>query len=204
MTGARPRGERFRARFAVFAECLLTGVWIAVAALPLVTLPAALAAGSGHLRRTIEGEATGARSFAAELRAALRGGGWAAGLGLWAAFALVLADLALVRALPVPGGRAAGALAILAALWLTVTVLRAATAWRPGSAWRALLPQAARRALRDPAGSLLVVCGLAVVAVSAWFSAPLALPALGLLTAAALAVEHRATGTAATAPARAA
>lgn len=32
-------------RFALFSECLLTGVWIAVAALPLVTFPAAFAAG---------------------------------------------------------------------------------------------------------------------------------------------------------------
>ncbi|MFI8509916.1 hypothetical protein ACIGHB_02190 [Streptomyces sp. NPDC085460] len=185
------RRDRFLARFGVFAECLLTGVWIAVAALPLVTLPAALAAGAGHLRRSIEGEATGARSFAADVRAALRGGGWAAGLAWWAVLALVLADLALVRALPVPGGRAAGALAILAALWATVTLLRAATAWRPGASWRALLAAAWRRSARDPAGSLLVVCGLAVVAGSAWFSAPLALPALGLLTAGTLAAERR-------------
>ena len=32
-------------RFALFAECLLTGVWIAVACLGLVTYPAAFAAG---------------------------------------------------------------------------------------------------------------------------------------------------------------
>ncbi|MFF9498557.1 hypothetical protein [Streptomyces sp. NPDC014656] len=185
------RRDRFLARFGVFAECLLTGVWIAVAALPLVTLPAALAAGAGHLRRTIEGEETGLRSFAAGLRAALRGGGWAVGAAYWTVLALVGADLALVRALPVPGGRAAGALAILAAFWATVALLRAATAWRPGVSWRALLPDAGRRALRDPAGSLLVVCGLAVVAASAWFSAPLALPALGLLLAGTLAAEHR-------------
>ncbi|MEU5048027.1 hypothetical protein AB0G40_44970, partial [Streptomyces griseorubiginosus] len=38
-------------RFAVFAEALLTGVWIAVASLGLVTYPAAFAAGARHLRR---------------------------------------------------------------------------------------------------------------------------------------------------------
>ncbi|MEU7293725.1 hypothetical protein AB0A76_11040 [Streptomyces exfoliatus] len=183
--------ERFLARFGVFAECLLVGVWIAVAALPLVTLPAALAAGAAHLRRWTGDEQAGLRYFAADLRAALRGGGWSAGLGYGAALALVGADLAFVRALPVPGGRAAGTLAILAALWLTVTLLRAATAWRPGLRWRALLGPAARRTLRDPAGSLLVVCGLAVIAASAWFSAPLALPALGILVASALAAEQR-------------
>ncbi|MFJ8660491.1 hypothetical protein [Streptomyces sp. NPDC093795] len=187
---ARPQ-SRFLARFGVFAECLLVGVWIAVAALPLVTLPAALAAGAAHLRRWTGDEQAGLRFFAADLRAALRGGGWSAGLGYGAALALMGADLAFVRALPVPGGRAAGTLAILAALWLTVTLLRAATAWRPGLRWRDLLGPAARRTLRDPAGSLLVVCGLAVIAASAWFSAPLALPAIGILVASALAAERR-------------
>ncbi|MFB7609654.1 hypothetical protein [Streptomyces gardneri] len=187
---ARPRG-RFLAGFGVFAECLLVGVWIAVAALPLVTLPAALAAGAAHLRRWTGDEQAGLRFFATDLRAALRGGGWSAGIAYGAALALVAADLALVRALPVPGGRATGALAILAALWLTVTVLRAATAWRPDLRWRALLGPAARRALRDPVGSFLVVCGLAVIAASAWFSAPLALPAVGILVAATVAAEHR-------------
>ncbi|WP_395365792.1 hypothetical protein ACHGLA_32670 [Streptomyces sp. YH02] len=182
---------RFLARFAVFAECLLVGVWIAVAALPLVTLPAALAAGAAHLRRWTGDEESGLRFFVADLRGALRGGGWSAGLGYGAVLALVAADLAFVRALPVPGGRAVGALAILAALWLTVALLRAATTWRPGLRWRDLLGPAARRALRDPAGSLLVVCGLAVIAASAWFSAPLALPALGILVAATLATERR-------------
>ncbi|MCB8901957.1 MULTISPECIES: hypothetical protein [unclassified Streptomyces] len=182
---------RFLARFAVFAECLLVGVWIAVAALPLVTLPAALAAGAAHLRRWTADEETGLRSFVADLRGALRGGGWSAGLGYGAVLALVGADLLFVRALPVPGGRAAGALAILAALWLTVSLLRAVTAWRPDRRWRDLLGPAARRALRDPAGSLLVVCGLAVIVASAWFSAPLALPALGVLVASALAAERR-------------
>ncbi len=181
----------FLARFAVFAECLLVGVWITVAALPLVTLPAALAAGAAHLRRWTDDEETGLRSFLADLRRALRGGGWSAGLGYGAALALVGTDLLFVRALPVPGGRAAGTLAILAALWLTVTLLRAATAWRPGRRWRALLAPAARRALRDPAGSLLVVCGLAVIVASAWFSAPLALPAVGILVASTLAAERR-------------
>ncbi|MEU5216984.1 hypothetical protein AB0G79_12425 [Streptomyces sp. NPDC020807] len=191
MTAAPAAGERFRARFGVFAESLLVGVWITVAALPLVTLPAALAAGAGHLRRWTGDEPAGLRSFAADLRAALRGGGTAAGLGYLAVLLLVGADLALVRALPVPGGRATGAVALVAALWATVTLLRAATAWRPGLRWRPLLGAAARRALSDPAGSLLIVCGLAVIAASAWFSAPLALPAVGILVAATLATEHR-------------
>lgn len=49
MVEARVKARResvFAERFAVFAECLLTGVWIAVACLGLVTYPAAFAAGA--------------------------------------------------------------------------------------------------------------------------------------------------------------
>ncbi|WP_137991762.1 hypothetical protein [Streptomyces vilmorinianum] len=178
-----------RARFGVFAECLLVGVWIAVASVPVVTLPAALAAGAAHLRRWTGEVEGGWREFAADLRSAARRG-WLVGLAGLAALALLWTDLAIVRA-GLPGGRFAGTVGVLAALALTVTVLRACTAWCPGASWRVLLKAAARRTLGDPAGSLLVVCGLAVIAVSAWFAAPLAAPALGMLVAATLAAERR-------------
>ncbi|MFI9742052.1 hypothetical protein [Streptomyces sp. NPDC052494] len=190
---------RFLARFGIFAECLLVGVWIAVAALPLITLPAALAAGAAHLRRWTGDEQAGLRFFAADLRAAVRRG-WLVGLAVWATLALLWADLAVVRAGLLPGGRLVGAAGVLVALGLAVTLLRACAAWRPGARWRELLAPAGRRTLRDPAGSLLVVCGFAVIAASAWFSAPLAVPALGIVVAAALAVERR-TPTPAPAPA---
>ncbi|WP_329112497.1 hypothetical protein [Streptomyces sp. NBC_01353] len=181
---------RALARFGVFAECLLVGVWIALASLPLVTLPAALAAGAAHLRRWTGEVEGGWREFVADLRSAVRRG-WLVGLAVWAALALLGADLAIVRA-GLPGGRFVGAVGVLAMLGLTVTVLRACTAWRPNASWRALLGAAARRTLGDPAGSLLVVCGLGVIAASAWFAAPLAAPALGVVVAATLAAERRA------------
>ncbi|MGC3002738.1 hypothetical protein ACPF8X_31305, partial [Streptomyces sp. G35A] len=66
--GAR-RGESLLAeRFALFAECLLTGVWIAVASLPLVTYPAAFAAGARHLGRRVRHQGGGCREFAADFR----------------------------------------------------------------------------------------------------------------------------------------
>ncbi|MFF8386984.1 hypothetical protein [Streptomyces kanasensis] len=178
-------------RFGVFAECLLTGVWIALASLPLVTLPAAVAAGAAHLRRHLAHERGGLREYAADLRAAARSG-WLAGLAGWGALALVAADLAVVRAGGLPGGAFAGTVGVLALLALAVAGLRAAVAWRPGASWRALSAVAARRTVRDPVGSSLLVCGFAVVAASAWFALPLAAPALGVVTAAALALERRA------------
>ncbi|MEW1720341.1 hypothetical protein [Streptomyces sp. NPDC093109] len=185
-----PRPESaFQRAFAVFAECLLTGVWIALAALPLLTLPAALAAGAAHLRRVLAHEAATWREFAADLRSAARHG-WLVGLAGWAALWLLYADLVVVRA-GLPGGAFAGTVGVLAFLGLLAAGLRAAVSWRPGASWRALLPAAVRRTVRDPAGSLLLICGLAVVPVSAWFAAPLAAPVLGVVVAGALAVERR-------------
>ncbi|MFJ9586785.1 hypothetical protein [Streptomyces acidicola] len=184
------RGESLLAeRFALFAECLLTGVWIAVASLPLVTYPAAFAAGARHLRRRIAHEGGGWREFVADFRSAVRGG-WAAGLLGWATAAAVWVDVQAVRA-GLPGGPLVGAVGVFALIGLTVAGLRAAAVWQPAASWRTLLADAGRRTVLDPAGSFLLVGGLAVVAGSAWFVAPLAVPVLGAVAAAAVAVEER-------------
>ena len=186
----KARGESvFAERFAVFAECLLTGVWIAVASLGVVTYPAAYAAGARHLRRRTAHEGGGWREFVADFRTAVRGG-WLAGLDGWAAVAAVWVDVQAARA-GIPGGPLVGALGVVALIGLVVAGLRAAAVWEPGTRWRTLLAQAGRRTVLDPAGSFLIVGGLAVVAVSAWFAAPLALPVLGAVAAAAVAVEER-------------
>ncbi|MFJ2815505.1 hypothetical protein [Streptomyces sp. NPDC087294] len=187
---ARVRGESVLAeRFALFAECLLTGVWIAVASLGVLTWPAALAAGTRHLRRRAAHRAGGAREFTADVRDAVRGG-WAVGLAGWAALGLAWFDVRAVRA-GLPGGPLIGAVVLVALLGFAVAVLRAAARWTPDARWRTLLAAAGRRTVLDPAGSLLLVAGLAVVGCSGWFVAPLAIPVLGAVAAAAVAVEER-------------
>ncbi|KUM71155.1 hypothetical protein [Streptomyces curacoi] len=176
-------------RFAVFAECLLTGVWIAVACLGVVTYPAAFAAGARHLRRRTAHEGGGVREFVVDFRSALRGG-WAVGVAGWAAAAAVWIDVQAARA-GLPGGPFVGAVGSFALIGLAAALLRAAAVWTPGASWRALLAGAGRRTVLDPAGSFLVVCGLGVVALSAAFIAPLAVPVLGAVAAAAVAVEER-------------
>ncbi|MFH9732138.1 hypothetical protein [Streptomyces sp. NPDC017260] len=184
------RGEsRFAEGFALFAECLLTGVWIAVASLPLVTYPAAFAAGARHLGRRLAHERGGWREFTADFRAAVRRG-WLVGLAGWAALAAVWVDVQAVRS-GLPGGPFVGAVGVSALIGAAVAGLRAAASWRPGASWRSLLAQAGRRTVLDPAGSFLIVGGLAVVVCSAWFSAPLAVAVLGAVAAAAVAVEER-------------
>ncbi|MFE9678127.1 hypothetical protein ACFYO5_29155 [Streptomyces sp. NPDC006259] len=190
---ARDRSARresvFGERFAVFAECLLTGVWIAVACLGVVTYPAAFAAGARHLRRRTTHRVSGLREFVVDFRAAVRGG-WVVGLAGWAAVGAVRVDVLAARS-GLPGGPLVGAVGILALIGLAVALLRAAALWTPDSTWRLLLADAGRRTVLDPAGSFLVVCGLAVVTLSALFVAPLAVPVLGAVAGAAVAVEER-------------
>ncbi|KKD06139.1 hypothetical protein [Streptomyces sp. WM6386] len=186
---SRRRESMFGERFAVFAESLLTGVWIAVACLGVVTYPAAFAAGARHLRRRTTHESGGWREFVADFRTALRGG-WVVGLAGWAVAAAVWVDVQAARA-GLPGGPLVGAVGIFALIGLAVALLRAAAHWTPGDAWRLLLADAGRRTVLDPAGSFLIVCGLGVVALSAMFIAPLAVPVLGAVAAAAVAVEER-------------
>ncbi|MEU6252927.1 hypothetical protein [Streptomyces sp. NPDC047043] len=176
-------------RFAVFAECLLTGVWIAVASLGVVTWPAAFAAGARHLRRRTAHQGGGRREFAADFRTAVRGG-WVVGLGGWGAVAVAWVDVQAVRA-GIPGGPLVGAVGLFALIGVAVAGLRAAAVWTPGDTWRTLLADAWRRTVLDPAGSFLIIGGLALVALSAWVVAPLAVPVLGAVAGAAVAVEER-------------
>lgn len=192
MAEARVKARKesaYAERFGVFAECLLTGVWIAVASVGVVTYPAAFAAGARHLRRRTAHEAGGWREFVADFRAAVRGG-WLAGLAGWGAVAAVWVDVQAARA-GIPGGPLVGAVGLFALIGFAVAGMRAAAVWAPGDSWRSLLARAGRRTVLDPAGSFLLTAGLAVVALSGWFVAPLAVPVLGAVAAAAVAVEER-------------
>lgn len=183
------RRARFQDRFGVFAEALLTGVWIGLAALPLVTCPAAFAAGVRHLRRHLNHEPSGPRRFVADFRKAARRG-WLVGVGGWLVCWLLWLHVSAVRN-GLPGGPLVGTVGVLALCAAAVAGLRAAALWAPGASWRALLAAAARRTVLDPGGSFLLVAGAVVVAASAWFSPPLAVPVLGAVAAAAIAVEER-------------
>ncbi|MCT7355746.1 hypothetical protein N4P33_26855, partial [Streptomyces sp. 15-116A] len=101
------RESVFGERFSVFTECLLTGVWITVASLGVVTYPAAFAAGARHLRRRTAHEGGGLREFAADFRSALRHG-WVVGLAGWAVACAVWVDVLAARA-GLPGGPLVGA-----------------------------------------------------------------------------------------------
>jgi hypothetical protein len=169
-------------RFALFADCLLTGVLTAVASIGVVTAFPALAAACAVLReRVAQDHPVGVRPYARRLAGALRAG--PAGLLVPPLLAALLGLDALALAAGVPGGvPLAVPLAAVAAV-ATVLGLRAAAAWRPGARWPAVARTAATAARRDPAGSALLllagVAGLAIV---------LAVPITGLLVGGPLAL----------------
>lgn len=186
----RTRGESpIAERFALFSEALLTGVWITVASLGIVTAPAAFAAGARHLRRRTAHRGGGWREFVRDYRAALRGG-WLVGLAGWAVGGAVAVDVHAART-GLPGGPFVAAVGLSALAGALVAGLRAAAVWTPGETWRSLLAAAGRRTVLDPAGSFLLVGGAVLVGCSTLLVAPLAVPALGAVAAAAVAVEER-------------
>jgi hypothetical protein len=188
MTEERARVNRFE----LFAECLLLGVLVAVAALPLVTLPAALAAGCSGVRRIAEHRAVGVRVFVADLRFALRTSVPVAAAVVGGGVLLGFDAFVVLRA-EVPGR--AGVAAVVAAVAVAglVVLVRAAALWRAdGPTWTAVLRLGARRSAADVSGSALLAAALVTVTVLTW-QLPALLPlTLGCLVLAGTAVEARA------------
>jgi hypothetical protein len=178
-------------RFTLFAECLTAGVLTMLAALPVVTLLAALAAGCGHIRAHVDGESTSMMSYVERLRAAYAGS-WKLSLGVAAGFAVLVAD-ALILRVGVPGGGAIAVACLVATAMLSVLTLRAASAWSPSRTWFATVRAAAHRsAVEDPGGSLLMAMAVGVLAIVTWQLPPLVVPMLGCVLMAAVAVDRRA------------
>ncbi|NLU71295.1 hypothetical protein HCC61_01025 [Streptomyces sp. HNM0575] len=115
------RGDLFGARFELFADVLSLGLAAAVAALPLVTFPAALSTACALLRRRrlLDEPCTAGRYAAALRRRLARPGDWAAGAVMLAFTAVVAADAGLATAgLPgaVPFATGLAAVAVAAAV----------------------------------------------------------------------------------------
>lgn len=190
MAAVARRRQAFGEGFALLAECLLTGVWLTLAALPVVTLPAALAAAARHVSAYVDGESGGWSGFWADFRAAWRDS-WRAGLALIGALLLLALNLAVLAQEGVPG-RPGFALATFAVAGLAATVLlRAAAAWTPGDRWRTLLSGALDETRGDLSGTGILLGGAAVLAACAWALWLLVVPMSGCLVAAAVAVRRR-------------
>lgn len=208
--GAQPAGPQRVAgesRFALLGETLLTGLFVLVGSLPVVTLPAALAAGSAHLRRHLGGYDTSVRTFVRDWLAAARGL-WALGALLPLAAGAVVVNTGLTESGALPGASVVRWVTWAVAACAAVVLVRAAAAWSddepaPGSpgtepglvsgprgVW-VLVSRGAVRARDDLSGSALLLAALVMCVVLVWMLTPLVLVTGGLLSLAAVAVETR-------------
>ncbi|WP_210479861.1 hypothetical protein [Naasia sp. SYSU D00948] len=177
--------------FALLGEVLLTGMLIAVVALPVVTLPAGLAAGVRHLGRYLRAEDSRLSLFWRDVRAGILGG-----IGVGAAtlvlVLILLADLLLASSGAIPGGPVIMAVGWLGLAAVAVALCLAAGAWRPRLGWAGAVRRVPRQLSRDPAGALYLAAAVGVTAVVTWQLVPLLVPALGCVALAIVAVPRRA------------
>ena len=176
-------------RFSLFGECLMVGLLVLLAALPVVTLVPALAAGCAHIKAHVDGETTSVRAFFERVRAAVPGG-WVVSIGVIGSFAVLVVDVVVLRT-RVAGGDLVAVVSGVVAVGLAVVLLRAAALWSVGSRWPSVMREAGRRASSDFGGSLLLVMSLAVMLVVTWQLPPLLLPMAGCVLMAAVAVDRR-------------
>jgi hypothetical protein len=187
----REPGELFGPRFTLFADMLAVGLATAVASLPLITAPTALAAAGAVLRRSIrEDRPVTMGEYAAEFRAHGLRRSLLAGVTVFAAATLVVLDLALARA-GLPGAcPMSWALTAVAATGL-VLALRAAADSEVARGWRPALNRAATRSVADPAGCALIAAAVGLCVAFLWMMPLLALLLPGPLAFAITAVELR-------------
>ena len=190
-------------RFALFSETLLAGVLVLVLSLPLVTIPAAYAAGTAHLERHLDGRDDSIRGLWGLFKAALPGS-WKLGITTAAGAVVIVLNLLLAWVGQLPGrGLVLPATLILAA-GAAIVLLRTASAWSdytgPDSAahvaggkdtWRQALNAGQAMSLRDWTGSLLLAAALFCAVVFVWMLAALFIVVPGTLILAAAAVKLR-------------
>ncbi|MEK0154909.1 Poxvirus protein I5 [Arthrobacter oryzae] len=201
-------------RFALFSETLLAGVLVLVLSLPLVTIPAAYAAGIAHLERHLSGRDDSLRALWGTFRSALPGS-WKLGITTAAAAVVIVLNLLLAMAGQLPGQAvvlpatlilaAAGAILLLrtAAAWSDFAVspagasntgasnAGASNAGASNTSWPAALDAGKALSLRDWTGSLLLAAALFAAVVFVWMLAALFVVVPGTLILASAAVKMR-------------
>lgn len=177
-------------KFALFAEVLLTGVYVTVLSLAVVTALPAVTAGVGHLRRHLRGERDGVAELWEDFRSACSGV-WLVAAGSLVAFFLVGLNLWAASTGALPGGMVVAVVSGGLGVALSVGLLRAASAWTPGDRWFALVRQGMREIGEDPAGSGMLFAAVVMCAVLVWMLTPLLIIVGGLVAFAVVGVEFR-------------
>ncbi|WP_245701276.1 hypothetical protein [Sanguibacter gelidistatuariae] len=177
-------------KFALFSEVLLTGVYVMVLSLAVVTALPAVTAGVGHLRRHLRGERDGVAELWEDFKAACSGV-WVVAVGSIVAFCLVGLNLWAVSTEALPGGAVVGVVSAGLGVTLSVGLLRAASVWTPGDRWFSLVRRGVREIGADPAGSAMLFAAVVMCVVLVWMLKPLVMIVGGLVAFAVVGVEFR-------------
>lgn len=189
--GSRLRWPGAAGGFALFGEALWVGVLVTLAGLPLLTLPAALAAGVRSLRRYLRAERSGLTEFWGDVRAAALGGAVVALITLAALGVLSISGFVAATS-PLPGRELVLVVCGLATVGIVTTLVALASQWRPARGWRGAARVVRASMVGDVSGTALLVVAVGLTAVAAWQLPPLIVPALGCLVfAAAVVIERR-------------
>lgn len=210
-TPASGRDDRIPVnRFALFSETLLAGVLVLVLSIPLVTIPAAYAAGIAHLERHLSGRDDSLRALWGTFRSALPGS-WKLGITTAAAAVVIVLNLLLTMVGQLPGQAVVLPATLVLAVAAGILLLRSAAAWsdfsghsaapaagtgtaaKGSSAWPAALEAAKALSLRDWTGSLLLAAALFAAVVFVWMLAALFVVVPGTLILAAASIKMRST-----------
>lgn len=176
--------------FGLFGEVLLIGLLVTIASLPVVTLPAALAAGIRHMRRFIAAEHAPIAGFWRDAaRAALPGS--VVGLIALVLTGILLLDIDLARSGFLPGGVVVEVVGWAGLAAVALALLLAAAHWSPETGWRAAVRAVPGAVRADVPGALYLVATAGFVAVVTWVLPPLFLAAIGCAALAVVAVPQR-------------
>jgi hypothetical protein len=185
-------------RFALFSETLLAGLLVLVLSIPLVTIPAAYAAGIAHLKRHLVGRDDSVRGLWSLFKEALPGS-WKLGLTTAAAAVVIVLNLLLAWVGQLPGRGVVLPATLVLAAGAAIVLLRTASAWSEGqptgatgnNMWHQALRTGKDISLRDWTGSLLLAAALFCAVVFVWMLAALFVVVPGTLILAAAAVKLR-------------
>ena len=204
-------------RFALFSETLLAGLLVLVLSIPLVTIPAAYAAGIAHLERHLSGRDDSLRGLWGTFKAALPGS-WKLGITTAAATMVIVLNLLLATVGQLPGSAVVLPATLILATAGAILLLRTTAAWSdfagraadprqagatPGAPavappstaksapWSSALDTAKALSLRDWTGSLLLAAALFAAVVFVWMLVALFVVVPGTLILAAASVKMR-------------
>ncbi|NBH08210.1 DUF624 domain-containing protein [Amycolatopsis sp. SID8362] len=182
------REATWRAGLGEFSDCLLAGLLVAVASVPVVTAAPALVAGCRAVERARRGVGGPLwTTFWADFRSVFRGG-VLFGLGCVAAVVVFAVDLEVAGSLP-GAGLVRPVLGVLAGVAVVLAVRTCEFVSSGALSWHRATLAAAREVAASPGSAALLAAAIGLSAVLVWM-----LPILAFIVAGPLCLAAVATG----------